>query len=39
MHVLGTQVLFLNTFDVAMDLLDKRSLIYSARPPVPMLHL
>jgi hypothetical protein len=37
LQVLGHNVIFANSYDTAMDLLDKRALIYSNRPPVPML--
>ncbi|EMD32752.1 hypothetical protein CERSUDRAFT_118480 [Gelatoporia subvermispora B] len=36
LHVCGLSVLFLNSSEVAMDLLDKRGSIYSDRPPLVM---
>jgi len=36
LHKFGQGVVFLNTFEVAYDLLDKRGLIYSDRPPSVM---
>ncbi|OCH88130.1 cytochrome P450 [Obba rivulosa] len=36
LHVCGLSVLFLNSAEVAIDLLDKRGAIYSDRPPLVM---
>lgn len=33
---LGIPMLFINSYEVACDLLDKRSAIYSSRPPMIM---
>ncbi|KIM89841.1 hypothetical protein PILCRDRAFT_812637 [Piloderma croceum F 1598] len=37
LKVLGRPIIFSNTYEATMDLLDKRSLIYSSRPNLPML--
>jgi hypothetical protein len=37
LKVLGHPIVFSNTYEATMDLLDKRSLIYSSRPSLPML--
>ena len=37
LKVLGRPIVFSNTYEATMDLLDKRSLIYSSRPSLPML--
>ena len=36
-HALGQHVVIINSLDVAIDLLDKRSNIYSDRPVMPMV--
>ena len=38
LEVLGQDVVFVNSHDAAVDLLDKRSGIYSSRPQLTMLH-
>jgi hypothetical protein len=38
MQVFGNPVVFVNSYSIAMDLLDKRSLIYSTRPRVAMMN-
>ncbi|KAK7039670.1 hypothetical protein R3P38DRAFT_487995 [Favolaschia claudopus] len=37
-HLAGDTVVVLNSLTAATDLLDKRSAIYSDRPPFPMLN-
>ena len=37
--ICGNQILLLNSAEVVFDLLDKRSMIYSDRPQLPMLEL
>ncbi|KZT39057.1 cytochrome P450 [Sistotremastrum suecicum HHB10207 ss-3] len=37
LRVLGKNIVILNTFDAAMDLLHKRGAIYSSRPAFPLL--
>ncbi|KIM77529.1 hypothetical protein PILCRDRAFT_825308 [Piloderma croceum F 1598] len=37
MQILGNRVIFANTYETAIDLLDKRSLIYSNRPRFTMM--
>jgi hypothetical protein len=38
MQILGKPVIFLNSYSIAMDLLEKRPLIYSTRPRVVMMN-
>ena len=35
----GVTIVTLHTYEKAVELLDKKSLIYSSRPVIPMLHL
>jgi hypothetical protein len=37
-NVCGNDMVFLNSAEVALDLLEKRSSIYSDRPRLPMLY-
>ena len=39
LEVFGRHIILLNTAQAVSDLLDKRSGIYSDRPPVPMMDL
>ncbi|KAF8994709.1 hypothetical protein BDQ17DRAFT_1080998 [Cyathus striatus] len=36
-HVLGTTIIFLNTYEICSELLDKRSSIHSGRAKMPMI--
>jgi hypothetical protein len=39
LNVLGTSLLYVNSAEMAYELFDKRSAIYSDRPTIPMLEL
>ena len=38
LQVFGNPVVFVNSYSLAVELLDKRSLIYSTRPRVAMMN-
>ena len=38
LRILGQDLLFINSYEVATDLLDKRSTVYSSRPHIVMVH-
>ncbi|KAF7975968.1 hypothetical protein HWV62_8106 [Athelia sp. TMB] len=39
LNILGTHIVILNSLEAVMDLMKKRSAIYSARPEIPMVQL
>lgn len=37
LNVLGKKLIILNSYEAAVELLEKRNAIYSSRPPLPLI--